>query len=215
MTRDRRDWPEWHRAYDDPDSALSKRLHIVTGMIRNHLDQAAPGPIRVLSLCAGEGRDLAAAAHGHRRATDLAGALVEYDHTLVERAAANLRAAGLDLEVRKADAGVTENFRDVLPVDLLLLVGIFGNISDDDVHNTINAVPNLCRPGATILWTRHRREPDLTPKIREWFDAIGCRPIEFVSEGIGRFAVGSEFLVERADLPPTPEKLFTFRDDLW
>lgn len=210
-----RDWHEWHRSYDDLDSSLSHRLRVVTAMIRDHLDTAAPGPIRVLSLCAGEGRDLADAASGHPRARDLIGCLVEFDPVLCERASANLRAAGAAVTVICADAGSTDSFVSVGPVDLLLLVGIFGNISDDDVHRTIGAVPALCRTGATVVWTRHRREPDLTAQIRMWFDTIGCRSTSFVSEGAGRFAVGSEMLEASAPLPTLPSRLFAFRDDLW
>ena len=89
-----RNWHEWHRAYDDPTSSLSQRLRVVTAMIRSHLDSAPPGPIRVLSLCAGDGRDLADAAPGHTRAPDLSGCLVELDPLLADRARANLGSAG-------------------------------------------------------------------------------------------------------------------------
>lgn len=210
-----RDWQEWHRAYDDPTSSLSQRLRVVTAMVRTHLDEAPAGPIRVLSLCAGEGRDIADASRGHHRAGDLSGLLLEHDPALAERATANVRSAADGLQVRRTDAGITENFCDMEPVDLLLLVGIFGNISDDDVRETITAVPAMCRSGATILWTRHRREPDLTPLIREWFDAVGCRSRAFVSEVPGRFTVGSETLATPGDAPVIPPVLFTFRDDLW
>src|SRR5262245_23297137 len=52
------DWHEWHRAYDAPDSPLSQRLAVVQQYIRMVLDNAPPGPVRVVSMCAGEGRDL-------------------------------------------------------------------------------------------------------------------------------------------------------------
>jgi hypothetical protein len=38
---------------------------------------------------------------------------------------------------------------------------------------TVLGMPTLCSPGATVVWTRHRREPDLTPTIREWFVEAG------------------------------------------
>ena len=213
-----RDWQEWHSAYDDPTSSLSQRLRVVTAMIRSHLDSARPGPIRILSLCAGDGRDLADAARGHTRAPDLSGCLVELDPLLAERARVNLRSAEVDVAVLCTDAGSSANFVGLGPVDLLLLVGIFGNVSDDDVHRTISAVPALCRSGATVLWTRHRRDPDLTGQIRDWFEGVGCHAISFVSDGVGRFAVGSECF-EKPDPDfvgsVMPARLFAFRDDLW
>src|SRR5690242_4741082 len=53
-----KDWVQWHRGYDDPLHPLARRLEIVVGLIRRQLDTAPAGPIRVLSLCAGDGRDL-------------------------------------------------------------------------------------------------------------------------------------------------------------
>jgi hypothetical protein len=32
----------------------------------------------------------------------------------------------------------------------------------------VQAVPTLCRADATVIWTRHRRPPDLTPQVRAW-----------------------------------------------
>ena len=55
----------------------------------------------------------------------------------------------------------------------MLACGVFGNISDADVFHTINLLPQLCRPGATVIWTRSRRVPDLTPAIRQYFAAHG------------------------------------------
>jgi hypothetical protein len=52
-----RNYREWHRAYDDPDSGLSWRLRTVQGYLRDALDRHR-GPIRVLSACSGDGRDI-------------------------------------------------------------------------------------------------------------------------------------------------------------
>lgn len=210
-----RDWGEWHRAYDDPDSSLSRRLGVVTRMIGEVLDAAPAGDIRALSLCAGDGRDLTAAAAGHPRARDLTGLLVELDPQLAAAAATNARGVSERLTVATADAGDTDSFGAHLPVDLLLLCGIFGNVADDDVRRTIATVPAMCRPGATVLWTRHRRTPDLTPSIRRWFDDCGCTPVELVSPGAGSFAIGHERAPLTTSTEPLPQRLFAFRDDLW
>ncbi len=52
-----RDCEQWHRRYDDPASDLSWRLRTVQGYVRQALD-GYPGPVRVLSCCSGDGRDL-------------------------------------------------------------------------------------------------------------------------------------------------------------
>jgi hypothetical protein len=184
-------------------------------MIRDALDAAPPGEIRLLSLCAGDARDLTIAATGHPRAADLSGMLVELDPRLASDAAANITSLNERITVSNTDAGSTAAFRDAAPVDLLLLCGIFGNVPMDDIRNTIAVVPAMCRPGATVIWTRHRRAPDATPSIRQWFDEVGCVAVEFVSPGLGSFAIGRERTSDTPGAEPLPARLFTFHDDLW
>lgn len=52
-----RDYQDWHRRYNDPSSGMSWRLE----RVRQHIGDALDGyrsAIRVLSVCAGDGRDL-------------------------------------------------------------------------------------------------------------------------------------------------------------
>ena len=64
------------------------------------------------------------------------------------------------------DAGATAACAGAAPADLLLLCGIFGNVSDGDIAWTIAAVPSMLTAGGTVIWTRHTGEPDLTPRVR-------------------------------------------------
>jgi hypothetical protein len=164
------DWAEWHRGYDDPASSISARLACVRSQLSEALDRARPGPVRLVSLCAGQGRDVIGVLPGHPRRDDVRAVLVEFDGRLAETARELAARAGLDqVEVREADASVVGNYADLLPADVLLLCGIFGNVSDADVERTVRTSELLCAPGATVIWTRHRRAPDLTPSIRTWF----------------------------------------------
>src|SRR5262245_1970836 len=120
------DWLAWHGSYADAGSSLSRRLRVVRNRIGEALDRAeGGGPIRILGLCAGDGRDvlpeLAARPSLQSRTT-----LVELDDQLA--AAASAAASRLiGVQVRRGDAGDIATFEDVLPVDVLLLCGIFGN----------------------------------------------------------------------------------------
>ncbi len=207
-----RDWVEWHRSYADPDSDLSQRLAVVTAAIEDALSAAPPGSISVLSLCAGEARDLCGAATGHPRAADVRGCAVELNAGLAAIAAQQLRDAGTTVEVRCADAGRTVHWDDLVPVDLLLLAGIFGNLRDADVARTVAATASMVRAGGIVVWTRHRRHPDLTPSIRDWFDDAGCSPIGFTSGGQDSYAVGVERMGPTPIVAPLPEQLFRFVD---
>jgi hypothetical protein len=108
------------------------------------------------------------------------------------------------------DAGTTDAYLDAAPADLLLLCGIFGNISDEDVERTAAAAPRLCAPGATVIWTRSRHAPDLTPAVRKWFAEAGVVETAFVTEGPGGWAVGAGTFHGQPE-PLVPGcRLFTF-----
>jgi hypothetical protein len=207
-----RDWAEWHRAYADPDSELSQRLVVVTAAVRDAIDAVPPGPVRVLSLCCGEARDLTAAALSSDRADDLTGCAIELSGGLAAIAAQNLKDAGTSVEVRCADAGRSVHWLDVAPVDLLLIAGIFGNITDDDIRRIVAAVPGLVRAGGHVVWTRHRRGDDLTPQVREWFAEQGCTEVGFRSGGVGTYGVGLHRYDGGRAATSVPEVLFRFLD---
>jgi hypothetical protein len=74
-----RDWYDWHAPYGDPSSGLSLRLSWVQERIWAALDEAPPGPIRLISMCAGQGHDVLGALPGHPRRGDVTARLVELD----------------------------------------------------------------------------------------------------------------------------------------
>jgi hypothetical protein len=219
---ERVDWVAWHEAYDDPVSGLSARLKLVKQHVAAALDRAPAGPVRLLSLCAGQGHDVIETLPDHPRRDDVTAVLVEADPVNVARARAVASAAGLagtdpeatgrpQVEVRQADASQVADFADAVPAGVLLLCGIFGNVSVADIQRTVTAAPALCAPGATVIWTRHRREPDLTPRIRVWFAAAGFEELAFGSpESEPQIGVGTAVLrgAGGAMLPEGP--LFRF-----
>jgi hypothetical protein len=207
------DWAAWHAAYDDPSSSLSGRLRCVQTHLSDAIDRAPAGWISLVSLCAGQGRDVIGVLPGHPRRDDVRAVLVEADERIAGPAREAAAAGGLaQVEVRVADAGLADSFADALPADVLLLCGIFGNVSDADIERTIRAAPTLCRPGATVIWTRHRRPPDLTPQVRAWFAESGFEDVAFdaletgVKIGVGVSRLGR---VPAAGWPDG--RLFTFR----
>ena len=206
-----RDWVEWHRDYDDPGSLLSRRGELVQGHLRAELERAPAGDVRLISLCAGQGRDVIGALTGHPRRDDVRARLVELDERNVAAARQAARAAGLDrVELLEADAGTTDACAGAVPAHIFVACGIFGNISDGDIRATVAALPSMCAPGALVLWTRHRRAPDLTPAIRSWFAGAGFREEAFDISQDGFMSVGAHRLTgEPATLVPG-QRLFTF-----
>jgi hypothetical protein len=204
-------WVRWHADYDDPDSDLGQRLAVVQMRVRQAITSAEPGPISLISVCAGQGRDVIGSLISHLRADDVQALLVEIEGHNVEAARERAAAARLaGVTVVQGDASVTSAYRDAVPANVLLLCGIFGNISHDDVRTTVAAASSLCAPGAVVVWTRHRRAPDQTPSIRDLFAKAGFEEVAFDSPGEDRFAVGTHRLI--TDPRPYDDELamFTF-----
>lgn len=204
------DWVAWHRDYADPGSALSRRLRVVQDQLRRALPICPhPEPVKVISLCAGRGNDLIEVLRDYPHAGSVRARLVELDPCNVDAVSASARAAGLDLEVVQGDAAEPRFYERFMPADVVLLCGVLGNISDVDVRSTIASLPQLCRTGATVIWTRSRRPPDLTPRVRRWFAAAGFSELAFVAPGDTLFSVGAARFEGRRE-PLGTRRFFTF-----
>jgi len=182
--------------------------------IRDALDACRPGPIQLISVCAGQGHDVIGALADHPRAGDARARLVELDAVNVAHAQATAP-AGVDVVC--ADASDTRAYDGAVPAEIVLANGVFGNISDADIQHAINVLPSLCAPDATVLWTRHRRPPDVTPQIRAWFTAAGFDEVAFEGPEGFIFGVGVHRLARDPDPFVPGVKLFAFvgSDQTW
>ncbi|MEY9862215.1 hypothetical protein ABH935_007860 [Catenulispora sp. GAS73] len=208
-----RDWKPWFAEYDNQDSSMAQRLVVVQRGIRRALDEAPAGSIKILSLCAGEGRDLIPVLAEHPRRGDVHARLIEFDPVTARVARDAATAAGLDgaVDVVTGDAADPARFGDYAPADLLLLCGIFGNITEADIQNTATRAANLTARGGTAIWTRHRFDPAVIPRIHGWFTAAGFSDLwESDSElPTAVYVAGNR---QERDPAPSPDdkKLFTF-----
>lgn len=204
------EWLEWHKRYDQ-DAHQAQRLALVQDRLRDALDHALPGTVRLISLCAGDGRDVLGVLPTHRRGPDVRARLIDLEPTLVEEGRREIARLKLGhVEFVLGDASTTTACEGLVPADIILACGIFGNISDSDVRHTVESFPALCANGATVIWTRGRFEPDLTPTIREWFRGSGFQEVAFVTVPGSTASVDEHRLVG----PPQPfrrgVRLFTF-----
>lgn len=202
------DWVKWHRAYDDPESRLSRRLAVVQAFLRRAIDER-PGPLRIVSMCAGEGRDVIGVLDGHPRRDEIRATLVELDPRNAAIARASAKSAGLRVAVVEADAGVTDSYAGAVPAEIVLACGVFGNIRDRDIKRTVEHLPSFCAPGAAVLWTR-AHERDIVERTRGWLAEFGFEEQAFEAPGDQTFRVGMAHLAT----PPRPlepgTKLFEF-----
>jgi hypothetical protein len=213
-----RDWVAWHEAYDREGSRLAQRLRVVQELLAGALDGCAPGPIRLLSMCAGQAHDILGVLPTHPRREEVRALLAELDPTNAGIVRRRLDEAGLaQVEVVEADAGAAATYERIVPADVLVVCGVFGNIPLGDIARTVLELRALAAPRAWVLWTRGRSEQeDATPAIRRWFIAAGYEEVAFVAppilsqEGRGDFSVGCNRLVA-APLPYVRDaELFRF-----
>lgn len=187
-----RDWVRWHEDYATPGSSLARRLDVVREQVRRVFADG-PAPRRLLSICAGDGRDVLPILAERAGGRSVRAVLIELSPQLSGQARETAAELDLpDVEVRTADAGAIATYADVEPVDLLLACGVFGNVPAADMRRTVAALPALMRPGATVIWTRGRggggEDPSL--EVRERFRAEGFAEVAFVAPEDARFRVG-------------------------
>ncbi len=204
------EWVEWHRAYAR-DSHQARRLGAVRSEIRRAMDLAPPGTLRILSMCCGDGRDLLGALIDHPRRGDVRARLVDVSEELTLDGRAEVGRLGLNgVEFVTDDAALTDTYASIVPVQIALVCGVFGNISDADVRHTIRSLPTLCASGARVVWTRGRFPPDLTPSIREWFHLAGFEEEAFIPIPESTATVGTHRLVAAPSAYRPANRMFTF-----
>ncbi len=211
VASDSRDWHAWHEPYDVDGSPLRIRLGIVQRRIRDALDAAPAGSIPVVSACAGQGRDVLPVLTDHHRASDVRARLVELDPRNANVASRYAAERGLTgVEIVTGDASQTNAYLGAVPAQLVLFCGVWGNVSDADVERSARALPMLCAPGATVIWTRHRKSPDLTVSIRGWLGEVGFEEVRFDAPADLWVSVGTHRYVGPAVALVPDQTLFTF-----
>jgi len=210
-------WQQWHTDYDDPSTSLSRRLEVVRRYLAEALTER-PEPVRLISLCSGDGRDTIPMVANSKK--DVDALLVELDPALAEAARRDSRDRRVPVLVRTADAGLATSFSDHAPASIFMLCGIFGNISDVDIDHTIGALPAYLEPGALVIWTRGDHETDgktaalsASERVRRTFADHGYEEIDFTRPDDAIYRVGMHrWPGGAAAAQPTPERLFRF---LW
>jgi predicted RNA methylase len=203
-------WHTWHDAYDDPNSWQSRRLVTVRERIRTALDEAPPGPLTVLAMVAGQGRDVIPEVAAHPRREDVTARLVELDRDNSDAAREAVLAAGLsNVEVITGDAALTNYYAGLAPADLVLICGLFVHIADEDVLRVVRHAPALVKRGGRVIWTRDLGEPNLIPQICDWFAEEGFEKVWETGPEVNHAVYEHRSLRDPVPLP-ADTTLFTF-----
>lgn len=216
-----KDWVQWHEDYESPKSSLARRLTVVQRDLRRALADApcgADGTRHLISMCAGDGRDALPVLANHARGRDVNALLVELDPALSQRARTTARDLGPSrVQVHTADAGTTNTYLHLPPVQLVLACGVFGNITFDDARRTIATLPTLLAARGIVIWTRGRGDNAHDPSldIRTCFLEHGFAEMSFTRPSDARFRVGMHQLPGHTPDGPVLRpgtRLFSFLD---
>lgn len=206
-----KDWKKWHTLYNDSDSGLAKRLRLVQESISVSLPDTIEDRFQIIDICSGDGRDLLDALIHYPARAQVYSYLVELDERLAEKSEHTASEVSLqNVTVINGDASLLSTYEDIPRADLILLCGVFGNISDDDIQNTIEALPQLCKQGTKVIWTRHLRQAEAVPVIRSLFITNGFSEVDFKTTEDQSYVVATyEFQESPAQLEGNT-RLFTF-----
>lgn len=175
-----KDWFEWHDLYKT-EPKLQQRLQIVQEYISNSLAASPPGAIRVISICAGDGRDLLETLASHPRTKDVYARLVELDPKLVERGRATIESLGLtqQIEFINGDATISSNYVEAVPADIVIVCGVFGNLADEaELNRLLRNLSFLCKQGTFVIWTRgHKNGIAYSETVRRFLRESGLRKL--------------------------------------
>ncbi|MEX2306169.1 MAG: class I SAM-dependent methyltransferase [Pirellulales bacterium] len=145
-------WPE--RAYQR--ERYQQRLESVQKHLAECLAIAPQGPVRIISICAGDGRDVIGVLRTHPRVADVKAWLVELNPESVALGMRQATSAGLESRITflNQDATVYETYKNIAPADIVLACGVWGHVPPEGRVTLVRALAALCKPGGTVLWSR-------------------------------------------------------------
>jgi hypothetical protein len=210
------DWVQFLNGYD-VWPPLQSRLQIVRGQLAHALSACSPGLIRLISVCAGDGRDVIGTLTEHPRREEVTATLIENNAELVARGEAAIAHFGLSSHVRFvcADATLSDTYLEIAPADVVVLAGVLGNVRPAAEPQLIDSLRGLCSPGGSVIWTRGVGNADgqqAAERIRRYLATAGFRERVLTNTTPHGFAVGTHVFegTPRPLMPAT--KLFKFTD---
>jgi hypothetical protein len=193
-------WSTWHNEYENEDSELNARKRAVQAHVSALAAECPPGPVTIVSICGGQGREVIGALAKHARRADVRGRIVELDEENAAFARASAKQAGLsNLEVLTGDASLAASYDGLPPADVVVISGVFGHLSNVDRVNLISFVRQIVRNGANVVYTFFRWDEDQVQKLRGYFHEQLFEETSFETLG-GKF----KFIIGRARYSASP-----------
>lgn len=188
------DWTDWHKLYD-AGMQLDARLSIVRKQIRVALENCTVGPIQIVSVCAGDGRDVMGALVDHPRREDVTAWFLDTDEASLSRGRAEAAQTGLGdrMKFLCADAAQASSYRGIVPADLVIVSGMLGHLSAASLPVLLENLRMLCRAGGGVIWNRHlvlNHGAEKAAFIRRKLQELPFAEVQYEETGEAGFAVG-------------------------
>jgi SAM-dependent methyltransferase len=206
-------WSNWPaRAY--LRSSYRLRLGEVQAHLSRCLDEAAPGPVYIVSLCAGDGRDVTGTLEAHPRRSDVEAWLVERDWKSVE--AGIQSAAGKELRDHVhfilGDATNYATYANLSVCDIVVFCGVLGHVMPCEKAETVKRVAQFCKPGGAIVWTRGlKRGKSRVSDVERLFDQALCEKVRSSVTADGKWGIVTHRYMGPAVERPKCGRIFNFR----
>lgn len=190
-----------------------KRLAEVQAHFAKCLDDAPLGQLRVVSLCAGDGRDVMGVLPAHPRRGDVRAWLVELDGASVAAGNEQRAAAGLDETVTFINGDATDfaTYRDILPCDVVLVCGVLGHVRPDERQTLVQKLAAFGKPGGSIIWTRGVKQgmPRYTA-FQEMFESCAFERTHESFTPDGKWGISTYRYAGQMIEAPTTGRVFNF-----
>jgi hypothetical protein len=186
------DWTHWYKHYD-VTPRIQARLRVVRRQIIDFLNDCPAGPVTVVSVCSGDGRDLVGALAEHPRRDEVIAWLLDIHAETLERGRAAAAAAGLGRQLRflQSDATRASSYLGIVPADLVLISGVLGHLRPAGVAGLLGALPMLCKAGGGVILNRGvllNGGREQVPVIRQLLRDTGFEETDYEVTGADGFA---------------------------
>ncbi len=219
------DWHTWHNRYEN-SPALKKRLVLVREHLSECLGRSPSGEIRIIGVCAGDGRDVLGTLADHKRRSDARARLVERDPDLVADGRNASEALGLSRHVEFVNGDATNPgcYRAAAPANIVMMCGMLGLVGHSELSNVVRAMQALCGRNGYVIWTRRLDWRDgvrQTKALRKLMAEAGFRQTRLNVTSFGAlfsmapkssFAVGTHRYDGDSVALPEGGRLFTISD---
>jgi hypothetical protein len=202
-------WPE--RAYGT--RLYQDRLTAVQDHLAQRLDEAT-GLVRIVSLCAGDGRDVIGTLARRANGANVQAWLVELNRQSVVEGRRLAKQVGLADKIAfvNGDATSYATYRGIPPADVLLACGVWGHVLPRQRRNLVQALTHLSQTDGAVIWTRgvakgmHRLR-----EIEAHFEGPSWRRLRLSYTPDGKWAMNSYRYCGPSQQRPSSGRIFNFR----